>query len=114
MPPPLTPRQVALAFVERFCAADVDGLAPLLAAKLRFRGPLHQFDSRAAYLASLRADPPQPAGYRLLHLTESEHGVALIYEYQKDEGAITIAQLCKFAGGEISEMLLVFDPAALS
>jgi hypothetical protein len=109
----MTHREIALEFVSRFCAGDVGGLEPLLAADLRFRGPLHEFRSRDAYLDTLRQDPPEQCGYRLLSLTESPDAVSLFYEYEKADSSVTIAQLCRFGKGTISEILLVFDGRGL-
>ncbi len=105
-------REIALEFIERFCAGDVDGLTPLLAEDLQFKGPLFRFDSRAAYLDSLRGDL-EKTGYQILSVTENEDSVSVYYDYDKPGGAMTIAQLFKFRDRIISELTLVFDPSPL-
>jgi hypothetical protein len=102
-------RDLAMAFIHRFCSGDIDGVASLLAEDLQFTGPFHQFDSRAAYLESLSRDPPEKCNHRVLSLTENEDGVAVFYDYVKSETALTIAQLFRFRGQKISEILIVFD-----
>lgn len=49
----MTHLDVALEFLDRFCAGDIDGLRPLLVEDLQFKGPLCHFDSREAYLNRL-------------------------------------------------------------
>lgn len=44
----MTHRDIASDFLRRFCAGDIDALAPLLSSDLEFIGPLHQFDSSNA------------------------------------------------------------------
>jgi hypothetical protein len=107
-------REAALQFVKSFCAGDVDGLAPMLADDLRFSGPFFQFASADAYLNNLRDDPPEKCGYRVLSVTEGADSVSIYYDYEKVDGAITIAQLFKFADDRISEILLVFDGRGLT
>lgn len=106
-------RDAALIFLECFCAGNIDGLAPILAARLRVHGPLHQCASRDAYLATLRNDPPDPSPYKVLSVTESDDGVAVFYDYGSADGALTIAQLFRFKDNLIVEMRLVFDTDGL-
>lgn len=102
-------RETAILFIGRFCAGDVTGLEPLLCEELQFRGPLHEFDSREAYLSVLCADPPERCDFQLLSVTQAEECVAVFYEYQKPDGSLTIAQLFRFRDARISEITLVFD-----
>ena len=107
--PEMSNREMAMEFLKCFCAGDIDGLAPLLADDLRFKGPLHEFNLSGAYLQSLRDDPPDKCSYRVLSLTQAADHVSIYYDYEKDDGALTVAQLFGFANGKISEILLVFD-----
>ena len=100
---------MAVEFLKCFCAGDIDGLVPLLADDLRFKGPLHQFSSSTTYLQSLRDNPPGHCGYRILNITESEDSVSIYYDYEKGDGALTVAQLFRFTNHKIRELLLVFD-----
>ena len=96
-------------YLKRFCAGDIDGLEPLLAPNLRFAGTLNTYSSTSEYLDSLRGDPPEKCGYKVVSVTENEDSVAVFYEYQKLEGAVQIAQLFRIKDRKIDDMLLVFD-----
>jgi len=103
-------REVALAFLERFCSGDVEGLAPLLMTDFRFQGPLLECETAAAYLDALRRDPPQPGcAYRLVDLAAAGDTVTLAWEYCKPAGAMLVNQRLRFRDGRISEMQLTFD-----
>ncbi len=106
-------RDIALAFLERFCAGRIDALGRLLADALQFIGPLYQFTSSAAYLESLRSNPPTPCNYRVVSITESKDSVSVFYHYEKPEGALAIAKLFQLRDHHITEMLLVFDTKGL-
>ena len=102
-------RDIALEFLSRFCAGDVDGLSPLLAEDLQLNGPLFHFDSREDYLDSLKDGPPEKCGYRIISVTENQESVSIYYDYEKRAATITIAQLFRFRDHKITELLLVFD-----
>ena len=102
-------RDAALTFLECFCAGNIDGLEVFLSERLQVRGPLHQFSSRAEYLESLRADPPQACGYAVLSVATGDDEVTIFYDYLKTEGALTVAQLFRFDDHRIAHMRLVFD-----
>jgi hypothetical protein len=105
----MTNQEVVLAYIRRFCVGDIDGMEPLIAPDLRFDGTFHQYLSRAAYLDSLRNDPPEKCGYEVISLTEGGDNVAVFYNYKKPDRVIKIAQLFKIKNQKISEVLLVFD-----
>jgi hypothetical protein len=105
----MTNREIALEYLKRFCAGDIKGMEPLLAPGLKFVGTLHSFGSSREYLDSLKENPPEECGYRVLSVTEDEDAVALFYEYQKPDRVMRLAQLFKLRGGKIQEVLLVFD-----
>ena len=98
----MTPKELATAFIERFRAGDVDGLGRLLCERLRFSGPFLQAGSRAEYLAGLAEGPPEPAGYRILSLTESGSGARLCWEYIKPHRKGLIAPWWRTEGGCIA------------
>ncbi len=104
--------ETVVAFLDRFCAGDVEGLAGLLADDLEFRGPLHRSRSREAYLDSLREAPPDKVEYEILEMTENQDSVAVFYEYKKTGGSFVIAQLCRFTGERIQSIDLVFDASS--
>ena len=110
----MTNREVVLEFLRRFCSGEVDGLESLLAEDLQFSGPFHHFGSRYAYIQSLKDEPPEKCGCRVLSLAESGEDVCVFYEYEKSDQSITVAQLCKFKDRKISEILLVFDGRGVS
>lgn len=107
-------RDAVRQFLQRFCDADVDGLEPLLAEDLQFSGPFYHFGSRFAYIQSLRDDPPEKCRYRILSLAESGDDVCVFYDYEKRGQSIVVAQLCRFKGEKIGEILLVFDGGSIS
>ena len=76
-------REVAMEFLRCFCAGDVDGLASLLAEDFQSNGPFYNFSSAEEYLDSLRNDPPEQCGYRVLSLTEGGDSVSIYYDYEK-------------------------------
>ncbi len=57
-------REVAMEYLRCFCAGDINGLAPLFASDLQFRGTLHQYGSSKEYLKNLKNDPPERCSYR--------------------------------------------------
>ena len=102
----------ALGWIEAFCAGDLARIESLLAPELEFRGSLMRADSAADYLARLRADPPQAAGYEVLAVVAAPDAVAVFYRYRKPGAALTLAQWFGFrADGLIDRIRLVFDPA---
>jgi hypothetical protein len=106
----MTQCDIAIQFIERFCAADVDGVEELLSPTLEFSGPFHQFDNRQDYIDSLRQDPPQPARYELLSVTDNETEVAIFYNYLKEQMPLLFAQLFHFnPRRQIGRIVLVFD-----
>lgn len=110
----MTRRDAVLRFLKCFCDADVDGLEPLLAEDLQFSGPFYHFGSRFAYIQSLRDDPPEKCGHKVLSLAESGDDVCVFYDYEKGGQTITVAQLCRFKGEKIGEILLVFDGGSIA
>jgi len=107
-------RDIALAYVRYFCAGDVDGLTDLLAPDLDFSGTLYRFQSRKDYLASLRRDPAAECGYRIHSVTEDADHAAVFYDYEKPDGAITVAQLFRIERQLIRKILVVFDGRSVS
>lgn len=107
----MTNRELALKFLEFFCAADIDGLGPLLSSDLTFRGPFHTFYSSDDYLNSLKKDPPEISRHKILSITEDDNSgtVAIFYEYQKSDSTIQIAQLFAISDQRITNILLIFD-----
>jgi hypothetical protein len=96
-------------YLKRFCAGDIDGLEPLLAADLNFTGTFHTYHSASEYLDSLRRNPPEKCGYKVLSVTESEDSVAVFYEYQKTKQTVKLAQLFRITKQQIDDVVLVFD-----
>lgn len=85
-----------------FCAGDIDGLAPMLAPDLRFKGTLYQNASGGEYLKSLKYDPPGRCSYKILNITEGCDCASIYYEYENPDKLITIAQLFKIKNQQIS------------
>lgn len=110
----MSQRDIALAFLDHFSAGRVEELVPLLAADLRFEGPLYRFDSALEYLEVLRDNPPEPCRYELLSITENDDSVALFYDYQKPGGSLAIAQLFTIENQKIAGITLVFDSSGFA
>ena len=107
-------RDVAVTFLRCFCDGDIDGVAATLSDDFSLEGPLFRFDSRDAYLARLKKDPPEPCPFRVISISETADTVAVFYDYEKRSGTVTIAQLFKLDGDKIVEIRLVFDPQPFS
>ena len=109
MPTMMDNGQIAIRFLECFCSGDIQGLATFLADDFQLTGPLYKFGSKDAYLESLADGPPEKCEFRMLNIMEAGENVSIYYDYEKRDGAITIAQLFWFRNHQISEMLIVFD-----
>lgn len=105
----MTNREVAMEYIRYFCAGDIDKLEPLLSPDLSFTGTFHTYHSGAEYLDSLRKEPPEKSGYKVLSITENQASVAVFYEYEKPDRVMQIAQLFRIKDQKICEVLLVFD-----
>jgi len=103
-----TVREVALEFLSRFAAADVDGLAALLAEDLEVEGPYLHVLSRADYLEALRRDPPVPSEVSVVDVREVAAEVTLTYEYRKPGGTIEVVQGFRVADGLVQAVRLDF------
>jgi hypothetical protein len=108
----MTNQEIALEYLRCFCTGDIDGLEPLLDAKLHFSGTLHTYHSASEYIESLRNDPPEANNYKLISVTENCRHVALFYEYQKPDLTIQIAQLFNIENKKIYDILLIFDASS--
>ena len=106
-------RDVAFEYLDRFCDCDINAIESILDPDFTLDGPLFQFNSRAEYIAGLRADPPEPAEIQLVDVCEGENTVSVYYLYKKSAGTVTVAQLFRFQDGRIVGTLLVFDSAGL-
>jgi len=102
-------REIAIEYLRCFCAGETHGLESLLATDLSFVGTFHTYYSASEYLDSLRRDPPEECGFKILSVTEDENSVAIFYEYQKPERVMQIAQLFRIKNNLIKDVLLVFD-----
>lgn len=107
-------RDVSIAFAEAFCASDLARLELLLAPRLRFRGPLHSFDSREDYLQSLREAPPERGSCRVLQVHGDDREAAILYEYRKPGAAVLVAQFNRLVDQTIADTWLVFDAGRAS
>lgn len=105
----MTKRDIALVYLSCFCAGDIEGLVPLLAEDLCFRGTLHTFQSATDYLDSLRDNPPVVCDFTVVSITENRDSVAMFYELTKPNHPLSVAQLFRFREDKICEVLLIFD-----
>jgi hypothetical protein len=107
-------QQIAIEFLQNFCRNDLESLTHLLTEDFKLTGPFYQFNSRRAYLSHLEQDPPQNSSFNIIKIFADDEAVCLFYEYFKPQGSTIIAQLYKFRGNQIAEILLVFDGSQLS
>jgi len=94
-----------MAFLQRFCQGDADGLAPPRDPALGFRGPLHRFSSAAQYLQSLRTDPPGRRAYRVLSVTEDAGTVAVFWACDGPGEVLLRARLFQVRNGRIAAIV---------
>ena len=106
-------RTIVNEYLDHFCDANIDGVASTLAERFRLRGPLFEFDSREAYIQSLRENPLERASYRILATSQDDDTVSVFYEYTKASGSNVIAQFFRTRENKIVETLLVFDRRAV-
>lgn len=105
-----SPRDLALAFLDAFCAGDLDRLHSLFAEDVRVHGPFLAADSRAAYLAALAHDPPGDGVAEVLHASQDGESVALFYRYTTPRSSGLIGQWTQCQDGRITALTFVFDP----
>lgn len=108
------PRDAALAYLRAFCAGDLEALSGLLAETLQFDGPFLSCRSRAAYLAELRASPPEPARFQVLHAFEEDGQAGVFFRYEKAGLSVPMALSCGVRGGRIHALRLYFDGRAFA
>ena len=101
--------EIAKEFISRFTTGNIEGLEELLQEDLYFKGPLLKCNTRTDYLDSLRDNPPNSSEFKILSVIESDDEVSIFYEYRKEEGYLTVAQLFRFKSKKIAEIILVFD-----
>jgi ketosteroid isomerase-like protein len=102
------PRELGLAFLERYCTGDMEGLAALLDEEVVVTGPRVSCASAAQYLARLGEDPPEPARFRVLGVDEEAHGVTVMWRLVKATGSRVIRQSFRARAGRIVETQLIF------
>lgn len=104
----MTHVEIALRFLECFCAADVEGLGKLLAPNLKFRGPLVKVDSARAYLAALDGSLA-PAAYELHEIMDEGDEVVASYDYIRPESTVPVVQRFRFVDDAICEIRIELD-----
>ncbi len=109
----MTPRELAEAYLDRFCAGDVDGLAALLTDDFSFTGPFFHCDEAAVYLEALRRSPAVDSAVEVLHAFEEGDRICLIYRFSKPGVSTLMSQLFEVRDGQVASSLLIFDPTAL-
>ena len=101
-------------YLDHFCDGNVDGVESTLAEGFRLRGPLFEFNSREAYIQSLRDGPLEKASYRILETSQGDDTVSVFYEYKKSSSTMVVAQFFRISENKIVETLLVFDRGAVA
>lgn len=93
---------------------DLTALLGICAPDLRFAGPFAQYDSAQAYVADLRADPPDGFGWSPLHAWEDRTSACLVYQFSKKDISTPMAQIFETNGHQITAIRLIFDTQAFS
>jgi len=101
--------ELTLAYVECFCASDLDSLAQLLARDLEFSGPYLRCHTAADYLAHLRSDPPEPAEFRVIAMKAlAADAVGIEWQYRKPGDSLLLWQHFTVRNGRIAKIRLEF------
>lgn len=103
-------RQLVDRYMEIFYGErDPRHLYEVLAADLRFIGPFAAFDSAEAYIRSLENDPPLGMTFAILDRFESGNKTCLIYQFEKGDLSLPMAQVFTIDEEKISDIRLIFD-----
>jgi hypothetical protein len=92
----------------------LESMEAILAPDLHFAGPFHKFNSAAAYMDSLKNDPPANVTYSILHTYENATSACLIYEFCKPGVRTCMAQTFEIKNKKISKIVLIFDRKTFS
>ncbi len=92
-----------------FSEGSLEDLIPLLAADLKFKGPLFEFDSANDYVESLKSNPPVGFHHNPIKTFVNDSSVCIIYKFSKFEISTPMAQFFEIKKGLISSILLIFD-----
>ena len=103
-------RHIALEFLKRFSAGDIDAATQLVVEGLHFTGPREQ-NSVGAPDSNDSGAPAEPCTPRVINVIEDENGdVTVLYDYERANSTLTIAQWFSFQNQRIVETDLVFGP----
>ena len=104
---------MALELIRAFARGDGAAMRPLLHEDLKVSGLLLEVASGAAWLEALRADPPEPANWRIREVEEHSAVITILWELDKPRGPLEICQEFGFQGVRIRRMALAFDTRRL-
>ena len=105
----LSNRQIALEFLRRFSARQLDLAAQLMADDLHFTGPPEPYPFHTGDEGS-RARPANVCRHTVINVIEDHvGGVTVLYEYEGD-ATLMVAQWFSFADQRIVKTDLVFEP----
>lgn len=108
----MAPLELANKYMEIFYrAGSIDSLTSLFADNFTFKGPFYEFNSAAAYIASLKQNPPKGLDYKIIQSYQNESSACLVYEFSKPGVSATVAQTFEVEEGKISKILLIFNTA---
>ena len=100
---------VVAEYLAHFCSGNIDGIESTLAEDFHLVGPLFEFNSREAYVQSLRDSPPEIASHSIMRVSHDDDTVSVFYEYRKPAESIMVAQFFRVRENKIVETMLVFD-----
>ena len=105
----MKPLQLALKYMEVFFGEqDMEGLRPLFAKDLKFRGPFYSANTAEEYIGTLKSDPPRGLDYRILGLKEKKSSARLLYLFSRPGIRIPMDQTFEVKDGKIIKILLNF------
>lgn len=111
----MTPLELASKYMEIFYSGkSLDALQPLLSKNMMFKGPLFEFDTAEAYIASLKSSPPENFEYEIIDSYQKDNSVCLVYSFTKPGVTTLMSQSFKIRDNKISEILLIFDTGAFT
>jgi len=91
---------------------DLALLGQLLADDCHFKGPFYEFNSAEAYIASLKAAPPDDFEYEIIAAYENDSSACLVYQFKRQTISTPMAQVFEVSNNQITGILLIFDSSA--
>ena len=106
----MSPLEIAHKYMDCFYGqAPLEDMRRLLAADMKFNGPLDHFETGQDYFMSLQNDPVVNASYEILHEYQDGKTACLVYLFRKPGIETVMSQVFEIVDDKIKSILLVFD-----